>query len=341
MKLRDFVLNSNKYALRSNLFVWNRFDTSLGYYEEQNGELWFKDGEGNQNWLGEHIETWFVMDDESVVFDDSPFPNTFKIWHKKKSRWGAITRFGTLLYVENGWVVKLNFDGTVEQLFKVSDESISIRIEDHKAYVSRPINNFEDTYDEVYDCYGKLDKEETEESFQYAKTYAQYNSNKEAISELVNEETKFIYSKLGETLYSLSLWPPPSDLEIVVETLFRNIDARFIRRVHNIPHQLSSFILVDSLLKKWLTIDRKIDSKAFDNPSILSANDDFDPILSAYRESSDTVIRIFALIAKDCDCWDNVKSIFLNEEINHAVITLYDMIDFAKRNFTSCEKYCS
>ena len=245
MKLRDYVLNSSKFALRSNLFVWNRFETSLGYYEEQNGELWFKDGEGNQILLGEHIETWFVMDDESVVFDDSPFPNTFKIWQNQKTRWGAIARFGTLIYVESGWVVKLDFDGTVEQLFKVSDESISIRIEDHKAYVSRPINNSEHTYDEVYDCYGKLDKEETEESLQWAKPYAQYNSNKEAISELVNEETKNFYNRLGEILYSLSFWPPPSDLDIVVEMLFRNIDARFFKAT---PHKDEA---VEKFTKKW------------------------------------------------------------------------------------------
>lgn len=119
---------------------------------------------------------------------------------KSKNTLGAIARFGTLIYVESGWVVKLNFDGTVEQLFKVSDESISIRIEDHKAYVSRPINTSEHTYDEIYDCYGKLDKEETEESLQWAKTHAQYNSNKEAISELVNDATNNFYTRLGEII---------------------------------------------------------------------------------------------------------------------------------------------
>lgn len=342
MKLRDYILNSSKYALRSNLFVWNRFDTSNGYFEEKGDELWFKDNSGNPMWLGDHIETWFVMDDESVVYDGGPFPNSFNIWRNNRVRWGAITRFGTLLYIDGGWAVKLNFDGTIERLFKVSEDSISIKIEDHKAYVSRPIDDSKYTYDEVYDCYGRLNKDETEESLQSAKSYAQYDSNKDVIGDLVNAEISNIYEGLGRTLASLSFCPTTlGDMYYVAEALFRDINARFMRRIHNIPHQLSSLILVNSLLKKTLTIETEIDLKALDNPSILSVNDEFDPIISAYRESSDTVIRIFALIAKDCDRWDNVKSIFLNERINRAAITLYDMIDFAKRNSTSCENHCA
>lgn len=70
MKLRDYILNSSKCAFRSNLFVWNRFNVSLGFYEEHNGELCFNSNDGNTMLIGENVEIWFVMDDETIVFDD-------------------------------------------------------------------------------------------------------------------------------------------------------------------------------------------------------------------------------------------------------------------------------
>lgn len=126
MKLRDYVLNSSKYAFRSNLFVWNRFDVSLGFYEEHKGELCFNGNDGNTMLIGENVEIWFVMDDETIVFDDVYCleKNEFWMWNKDRLCTGAVDNDGNLVFVKDGWMVRLFFEGEVVKLTTVPKKRI-------------------------------------------------------------------------------------------------------------------------------------------------------------------------------------------------------------------------
>ena len=353
MKLRDYVLNSSKYVLRSNLSVGNRFDVSFGFYEEQKGELRFQGNDGSTEWLGNNVDTWFVMDDETIVFDDLYCleKNEFSIWNKKTLGIGAVDNEGNLVFVKDGWMVRMYSEGEEVKLTEVPEGARKVSIQGDTIYLDRPYKDAFWTYLEAYDYQGRKNEKESAELFESSEPEILYWIRKDKIEAPLKEESDYVYHSVWDAIIKVlimhrklffSFSHNRFELDKYYETASDYIKSLFIKQHGQKRHSKAGNILADKLIKGDDNLHEYNYHSEYNYPPskrlpVPETDEDFYETLEKHKEIVDTVRSIIKRLGEGCSL-ESFDSIMSNSDLMNHVFQLYLMIDSAERVSTTSSK---
>lgn len=353
MKLRDYVLNSSKYAFRSNLFVWNRFDVSLGFYEEHKGELCFNGNDGNTMLIGQNVEIWFVMDDETIVFDDVYCleKNEFWMWNRDRLCTGAVDNGGNLVFVKDGWMVRMYSEGEVIKLAKVPEGACNVSIQGNTIYLNRPYKDTEYTYLEAYDYQGCKNEQESAELLESSEPEILYWLKKEKIEVPLKEESDFTYKSVWDTITEVLVFhretflnasPDRFTIDKYHEKIADYIRYLFLKQHRQKYHSKAGDLLANKIIRGESDLHEYNYYSEYNYPPsdrlpIPETDGDFTETLEHHKQIVNTVLRIVKRLGKDCSL-ESFDSIMSNPDLMDNVFRFYMQIDLAQLAFKT-EKF--
>ena len=348
MTLRDFLKKSNRYLLRSNLFIWNQFEVSFGAYEDRSGTLSITLPEGISRDLGKGVKTWFVMDDESIVFDDSYCleKNEFTIWNQNRLGTGAVDNNGNLVFVKDGFMVRMYPEGKEDKLTEAPEGACDVSIQEDTIYLNRPYKDTEYTYLEAYDYEGRKNEEETAEILESTEPQILYDLKKDKIEASLKEESDYKYESVWNVITDVLLFhredfinasPNHSTLNKYYEKISDYIKYLFLKQ-HIPKHHTEAGNLFAYKIYKGEDNLREYDyySEYISPPHrrlpVPETDEDFYKTLKKHKETIDKVLRIVKKMGVDCSL-ETFDSIFNDPKLMESVFQFYGTID-------TIEKYC-
>ncbi len=341
--LLDFIISSDVSLLRSGIFNWNEFCVSAGRYELREDTMIFRHKDGMTFRIGENVKNWFVAEDESIFFDgDTELDiNGFTRWSTDQTCCGAVDEDGFPVYIDKGWMVRMNRDGSVSKLVKAPDHSCFLSVYKRTVYLDRFYKDSDITYKEAYSYDGTIRRKESDELFEASKNRIIFRYNKNMIERNVRDALDYANDHIIKHLQFCYR----SILSIEDSCKSMTMLMRYTDYLFYLKHKRSSHSkIADHIAAMLINKDEDIEINEYrvnfkiNNRPIPDMDDDSICVIESYKESARTVGKMLKRLSADCPAED-IMTVFNDAVIMGHVFRFYEMMEKSQKEYSApCEK---